>query len=126
MKPRFLVLAHCLFFLGWLLAAGCSQKVTAPEPLALDQVSSSLATAFQGAKVELQTLASAAAGAVDTQRYDQALLALQSLSTQSGLSPEQRDIAARAMLTVNQELAAQATTGNQAAQQTLQQRRMDK
>ena len=105
---------------------GCSQKVEPPKPLPVEQISTSLQTAFKGANVEVGNLASAAAGAVQSREYDKALFVLQSLSTHSGLTREQRDIAARALLTVNQELAAQATTGNPQAAKTLEYQRMNK
>lgn len=110
----------------WLLAVGCSKEVAPPKPIALEQAPSSLQEAFKGANSDLKRLVDAAVGSLGTKDYTKALFALQTLAARSDLTPQQRQLAARSTLAVNQALSDQANSGDQQAQQVLQFQRTTK
>lgn len=112
--------------LALLLVCGCSQEAAPPKAIAVEQAPASLGEIFKGARPEVKTLVDDAVGALRTKDYTKALLALQSLSARSDLTPPQRDMASRSMLAVNQALAEQASSGDQKAQQVLQFQRTTK
>ena len=126
MKSFFIPKARCVLGLIAILAGGCSGEVAPPKPIAVEQAPSTLGEAFKTAKPEAKKLADDAVAALGAKDYTKALFALQSLSSRSDLTPEQRDIASRSMLAVNKALAEQANSGDQQAQQTLQFQRSTK
>ncbi|MBI4663707.1 MAG: hypothetical protein HY735_33315 [Verrucomicrobia bacterium] len=120
------LLATAIFGLALLVMAGCTKEAAPPQPIAVEQAPTSLAETFKDAAPELKTLVTDAIGAFGAKDYPKALFALQTLSARSDLTPEQRDLATRSMLTVNQTLAEQASSGDQKAQQVLQFQRTTK
>jgi hypothetical protein len=118
----------CVASLGltFLLAGGCSQQPAPPKPISVDQAPTSLAEAFKTANPQAKELANDATSAMTSKDFPKALFALQSLSGRSDLTPDQRDLAARSLLAVNQALQEQAGNGDQQAQQALQMQRIIK
>ncbi len=117
----------CLALAVSIIWGGCGAKPTPPpKPLAIEEAPKSLADTFKKASAQAKQLADDATGALGAKDYAKALLALQSLQGRSDLTPEQRDMATRAMLAVSKALEEQAGSGNQEAQKVLDFRRSSK
>ena len=99
---------------------GCKKDVLPPTPLPVDQFATTFNRAFAGAKADVKHLAGQIVTAVQTQDYSTAFAQLQTLTTASSLTKDQQRVLARALLTVNELLAAAQSQGDQKAAQTLQ------
>ena len=99
---------------------GCKKDVPPPTPLQADQFAAAFNKAFAGAKAETKDLAAQIVTAVQTQDYSAAFAQLQTLISAPGLNKEQQSVLARALLAVNELLAAAQSQGDQKAVQTLQ------
>ena len=97
------------------LAMGCSKEAQAPQPLSVDQVPTALNQAFQKASTERKELVERAVAAMQNKELSKALMVIEGLCAIPDLTPEQRETASRAMLTVNQELQAAAQRGDKSA-----------
>jgi hypothetical protein len=86
----------------------------------VDQFAVTFNKAFAGAKAETKDLAAQVVTAVQAQDYSKAFAQLQSLTSAPGLTKGQQSVLARALLTVNELLAAAQSQGDQKATQTLQ------
>ena len=93
-------LAFCVFFLG------CSKSDPRPEPLALADVPAALREAFASAEENLKNMAESTAAAVTENKLPAASIQLHQLAGSPALQPEQRDVVARATITVNEQLQA--------------------
>ncbi len=96
-------------------SVGCSKEAEAPQPLTLDQMPAALNQAFQKAPTERKELVERAVSAVQNKELSKALMVIEGLCAIPDLSPEQRETASRALLTVNQELQAAAERGDKSA-----------
>jgi hypothetical protein len=105
-----------LLISGW----GCKKEVPPPTVLPVDQFAATFKNAFAGAKAEAKDLATQIVAAVEAQEYSKAYAQLQSLTSAPGLTKDQRSVLARALLTVNDLLAAAQSQGDQKAAQTIQ------
>ena len=105
-----------LLISGW----GCKKEVPPPTVLPVDQFAATFDKAFAGAKAETKDLATQIVAAVQAQDYSKAFAQLQSLTSVPGLTKDQRNVLARALLTVNDLLAAAQSQGDQKAAQTIQ------
>lgn len=120
-------LKNSLGLAGWLtsslmLAAGCSKSgAGGPAPLAADQIPTAVNQAFATAPAD--TRQQVASVVTDAQAKDSSttFVDLQNLSARPDLTPQQRQIVVRAMQTTFQQVRAEATNGNPAAQKVLHQ-----
>jgi len=99
---------------------GCKKDVPSPTVLPVDQFAATFNKAFAGAKAEVKDLAAQIVTAVEAQDYSRTFAQLQALTSSSGLTKDQRSVLARALLTVNDLLAAAQSQGDQKAAQTIQ------
>jgi len=99
---------------------GCKKDVPPPTVLPVDQFAATFNKAFAGAKAEAKDLAAQIVTAVQAQEYSKAFTQLQSLTSVPGLTKDQQSVLARALLTVNDLLAAAQSQGDQKAAQTIQ------
>ena len=99
---------------------GCRKDVRPPTPLPVDQFAVTFNKAFAGAKAETKDLTAQVVTAVQAQDYSKAFAQLQSLTSAPGLTKDQRSVLARALLTVNDLLAAAQSQGDQKAAETIQ------
>lgn len=107
--------------------SACSRRnVAAPEPLALDQVQPMITSAFANANADVHASATQFVQYVLNQDFANALTELQQLRANPGLSPKQRTLLARAMMTTTRELQAGAASGDQLAAQALHDYRSQK
>ena len=98
----------------------CKKDIPPPAPLPADQFAATFDKAFAGAKAETKDLTTQVVTAVQAQDYPKAFEQLQSLTAVPGLNKAQRSVVARALLTVNELLAAAQSQGDQKAAQTIQ------
>jgi hypothetical protein len=107
-------------FLLLIAGLGCKKDVPPPTVLPVDQFAATFNKAFAGAKAETKDLAAQIVTAVQAQDYSKAFSQLQSLTSVPGLTKDQQHVLARALLTVNDLLAAAQSQGDQKAAQTIQ------
>jgi hypothetical protein len=104
---------------------GCGDK-PAPEPISAAEVPKTLDTAFNGASPEARAAAKAAAEALQKDEQSMALDALEALARKTDLTPEQRDAAAKAAVSVRAGIVDAASKGDAAAQAYLEEQRARK
>jgi hypothetical protein len=104
-----------LFLLGTSLI-GCS-KSEAPTPVEVGQIPAALREAFQGAKDPVAGLVADLIAAVEAREWPKASVAVQALSSATGLTKKQRETAARCLITINTQVNEAAATGNQQAEE---------
>lgn len=103
---------------GFVCCLGCS-KPSAPQPIALDQIPNTVDTAFKGATEEIKTAATGFTASVRNNDLPGAFEQLTDLTSRPDLTPEQRGIAARAMMSVAQNMREAAAKGDQKAAEQL-------
>ncbi len=96
------------------LLPGCA-KNQAPQPLPLDQVPAAISKAFAKAPTAQKELADRVVSALQEKQIANAMMVVEGLCKVPDLTPEQRETASRALLTLNQELQAAAERGDKAA-----------
>src|ERR1041385_5072770 len=127
MKYLYAAKSYLMAVLLSALAVACSQEVSAPTPLAIEQVPDALQKSFKKGKPEAKDLVNQIVTSLQAQDYSKAYLDLQSLGGQSGLNKEQQSVASRSALTVNGLLQQAAQTkGDTKAAQTLNNYRINK
>ncbi len=104
---------------------GCGEK-PAPEPISAAEVPKTLDTAFNGAPPEARAAAKAAAEALQKDEQSMALDALEALARKTDLTPEQREAAAKAAVSVRAGIVDAAAKGDAAAQAYLEEQRARK
>jgi hypothetical protein len=104
---------------------GCGDK-PAPEPISAAEVPKTLDSAFSSASPEARDAAKAAAEALQKDEQSMALEALEALSRKTDLTPEQRDAAAKAAISVRAGIVDAAAKGDAAAQAYLEEQRARK
>src|SRR4051794_18405282 len=82
------------------LAAGCGRN-EAPKPLSADQVPAAVEDAFKEAPPDAKTAAAGVVSSLQGKDDVKAFFDLQSLSARNDLTPEQRQVATRSMLSMN-------------------------
>jgi hypothetical protein len=111
-----------------LLAAalvGCG-KGGPPTPLSADQVPAAISKAFSSAKPDLKELADRAVSSLQAEEPGKALLVLEGICAAPDLTKEQRDVASRAVLGLNEQLQAAAAKGDARAVEFLKARQATK
>jgi len=111
-----MVLTACL---ALALGSGCGKKAD-PEVLAVEQVPATVENAFKGADGELKNTATEVVNAIQGKDEPKAMMDLQALFARPDLTPEQREVASRSMISLNQKLRAAAAQGDQRAAEALQ------
>jgi hypothetical protein len=120
MKPLCATKVTLALLLLLISGLGCKRDVPPPTPLPVDQFAATFNKAFAGAKAEAKDLAAQIVTAVQAQDYSKAFAQLQSLTSAPSLTKDQRSVLARALLTVNDLLAAAQSQGDQKAAETIQ------
>jgi hypothetical protein len=120
MKPLCVIRITFALFLLLIAGLGCKKDVPPPTVLPVDQFAATFNKAFAGAKAEAKDFAAQIVTAVQAQDYSKAFAQLQSLTSAPGLTKDQQSVLARALLTVNNLLAAAQSQGDQKAAQTIQ------
>lgn len=108
-----------------LLLTGCGDK-PAPEPISTAEVPKTLDAAFNSASAETKAAAAAAKEALQKDEQSLALEALEALARKSDLTPEQRDAAGKAALSVRAGILDAANKGDAAAKAFLEEQRARK
>jgi hypothetical protein len=121
---RSLAVLLCGCLLGF-LGAGCGSGGP-PAPLALEQIPAAINKAFATAKPEHKELADRAVSALQGKETGKALLVIQGLCGVPELTKEQRAVATRAVLALNEELRAAAARGDKDAAEFLRMRQANK
>jgi hypothetical protein len=121
MKLQWPVFAAIL--LGGLWLAACSGP---PQALTEEEIPAAMEKAFATAEPEKKTLADQAVQSMQRKQYAKALLEFQSLCAIPELSKEQRNVASRSMLTVNESLQAAGNEGDKSAENLIRFHQMNK
>lgn len=124
MNPRLSTLLPATLVAACLLT-GCGDK-PAPEPISTAEVPKTLDSAFNSASPEAKAAAAAAREALQKDEQSLALEALEALSRKSDLTPEQRDAAGKAALSVRAGILDAANKGDAAAKAFLEEQRARK
>ena len=101
------------------LSSGCSQSKP-PEALTAEQVPATVESAFKDASPEAKSSAAEVIAAIQGNDEPKAILDLQALFARPDLTPEQRDVASRSMISLNERLRAAAAQGDKNAAQALE------
>lgn len=121
--PRLLALGGLVIGLA---LAGCGRQGAAPKEVPLAQVPQTIESAFQKAGPEVKKQSGEVLEAIKGKDLPKALMVLQALAARPDVTSLQRDIAARCMVAVNQEVQAAATNGDAQAAEVIQYRRSTK
>lgn len=118
--PQCSVVAWLAVLMGAVLAlAGCSRSQP-PAPIALADVPAALREAFKDAKPEFKTLVEEIIPAVEKPDYPKAFNGLQMLAARPGLTKPQRELVARCVMSVGEQMNAAAGSGDAQATEFLQ------
>ena len=120
MKPLCVTNITLALLLLLISGLGCKEDIPPPSALPADQFAATFNKALAGAKAEAKDLAAQVVSAVQGKDYSMAFTQLQTLTAVPGLTKEQQSVLARALLTVNERLAAAQSQGDQKAAQTIQ------
>jgi hypothetical protein len=104
-------------FMACMILAACSKHTAAT--LSPDKVPEAINHAFSQSTGDAKDVASQVVSACQDQNVIAAFTNLETLSLRHDLTPEQRSVAARAMVATMPKLQAAAATGDTAAQATL-------
>lgn len=116
--------AICGFGL-WIGMSGCGEPPP-PTPIPAAEIPKTLETTFSSASPAMKEAMGTATRALEGGDQSVALESLEELSRQPDLTPEQRDAAARAALTVRGSILEAASKGDEAAKAYLEQQRARK
>ena len=116
------------FFLLLLLSCGlgCKPKTSTPTPLPVEQLPAALEKAFSEAPAEAKELAGQVIAFIKAQDYSKAHPQMRALAATPNLTPEQLNVTARGLLTLNGLLQSAEAQGDQTAAQALQNYRVTK
>ena len=120
MKPLCAANITLAFLLLLISGLGCKKDIPPPTPLPVDQFAATFNKAFTRAKAETKSLATQIVVAVEAKDYSTAFAQMQTLISAPSLTKDQQSVLARALLTVNELLAAAQSQGDQKAVQTFQ------
>ncbi|MCX6883476.1 MAG: hypothetical protein WCR20_00375 [Verrucomicrobiota bacterium] len=104
------ILAACALLVG-----GCSKEYEVPSALTVAELPTALEKAFSSAAAERKELVDRSIGALKEGKLPNALMVIESLCAIPDLTPTQRTVATRAVLTLNQELQSAAAKGDKSA-----------
>jgi hypothetical protein len=86
------------------LLFGCNEATQSPEPLTLDQIPAAMAKAFQNARPAVRQHADGVVASLNQKNYPAASVQLTTLTGVPELTDEQRSVANRSMVAVNEKL----------------------
>ncbi|MBM3903433.1 MAG: hypothetical protein FJ379_15305 [Verrucomicrobia bacterium] len=109
----------------WMGTSGCGEPPP-PTPIPAAEIPKTLENTFSSASPAMKEAMGTAARALEGGDQSVALESLEELSRQPDLTPEQRDAAARAALTVRGSILEAASKGDEAAKAYLEQQRARK
>lgn len=107
------------------LAGGACHK-DVPQAISAAEVPKTLQSAFKGATGPVSTEAGLVVQALQNDQQGQALESLERLSSQPGLTDEQREAATQSALAVRMKIREAAAAGDKAAQKFLEQQAASK
>lgn len=99
---------------------GCKPKATMPTPLPVAELPTALEKAFRIAPAETKDMAGQVVALVRAQDYSKAHPQLLALAATPKLTPEQLDVTARGLVTLNELLQAAQAQGDTNAAQALE------
>jgi|LauGreDrversion4_2_1035121.scaffolds.fasta_scaffold345080_2 hypothetical protein len=108
-----------------MMMTGCGEPPP-PEPIPTAEIPKTLEAAFSKASPEMRGVMADATKALEGGEQSVALENLEALSRQPDLTPEQRDAASRAALTVRGSILEAAKKGDPGAQSYLEEQRARK
>jgi len=108
------------------LLCGCRQGGEAPTVLALDQVPKAVEEAFKTAKPEVKAAVGQVVAALQAKDKVKAELAVQNLAARTDLNKAQRALTGQLLVTVNQELQAAASSGDEQAAEVVRYKHLNK
>lgn len=108
------------------LVLGCSQSVSPPTPIALEELPGALEKTFSTAKSPAKDLATQICAALKAQDHSKAFFLMQELSRVSQLNKEQTTLLARGVLCMNTTLQSAQSKGDQKAAEALRLQRATK
>ncbi len=114
MKQIYLIAVLMLFG-----PAGCNRNSGAVAPVSVEQIPATLKTAFGKAPPEVRSMADEAVSALQSQDAPKAFLDLRDLCARPDLTPDQRAMAAGAMVAMSKKLRADADQGDRKAEEFL-------
>jgi len=126
MKLRHFTQLVVAFGLLLAIGVGCKKDIPPPTALPVEQFAAEFQKTFANAKSEIKDLANQIVTAVQAKDYSKAFGLVQNLTATPGLSKDQQNLIARALMTVNEQLAAAQTQGDQNAAQTVETYRRNK
>ena len=95
-----------------LIFGGCSRETSAPAPLPVAQIPTTIKSAFTKANPDAQSSVNEYVTALQSKELPKAFSQLRDLSARRDLTPDQRAVAARAMATTFQQLRLAAEAGD--------------
>jgi hypothetical protein len=115
--------ATAAILLGGFLLAACGGP---PQALTEQEIPAAMEKAFESAEPKMKMLADQAVQSVQRKQYAKALLEFQSLCAFPELSKEQRNVASRSMLAVNESLQTAGSEGDKSAENLIRFHQMNK
>lgn len=115
-----------LLLVACLAGFGCRRTAEAPAPLAAESIPAEFAKGFTKAKPQVKELSERVVAALQTNDFAGAYLATQELCAAPGASKAQKELAARALLTVAGLLQNAQQQGDRQAAEALQFHKMSR
>jgi hypothetical protein len=110
---------HLIALLLLFEAVGCNRNPGAVAQVSVEQIPTSLKSAFGKASPEVQSMADEAVSALQSQDAPKTFLDLRDLCARPDLTPDQRAMAAGAMVAMSKKLRADADQGDTKAAEFL-------
>jgi hypothetical protein len=120
MKPLYATRTALALLMLLISGLACRKNIPPPVPLPVNEFGSTFTPVFSRAKAETKDLATQIVVAAEAKDYSTAFARLQTLISAPSLTKDQQSVLARALLTVNDLLAAAQSQGDQKAAQTIQ------
>jgi hypothetical protein len=117
---RALALCRVLICLMAIAASGCKKPAPPVEPISIETAVAEINKAFAKATGKAKSISGEAAKAITAQNFSAAGQSLTALTSIPELSEEQRSVASRCLISVNEKLQEAAAQGSPEAIQQLQ------
>ena len=112
------VIKPFLFVFICLLFVSCGKgKYKGPDALTPEELPAAIRTAYAEAPEGLKAMSEQAIGAFETEEYPKALVTFQNILKVPDLSEDQRALASRCLITINEKLRAAVEAGDTTASQ---------
>jgi hypothetical protein len=126
MKHRLVNTIYLLTSIAVLGPVGCARDTGPPPPLAAEQIPAEMQKAFNNAVPEIKDVVGRIISALQNKDYPVAYRDVQDLCNLPGETREQRELAARALLTITGLLQTAQAQGDENAATALKLRRMSR